>query len=93
MRVTVKRLKQLIRESTAFASYDVVVSRVDAQGLKKGARYVVVGAKTKHTPFGGFVTYTVEPESGGPRLDVSNGHLVLDLVERGARPRETKDGR
>lgn len=93
MKITVKKLKQLFREAAGygpgkFHAGDVVVSNVNAQGMTKGERYVVTDMSVRHTPFGGFTTYLVKPEAGGPELRIGNGHLVLDFVEVGQSPEE-----
>ena len=62
---------------TRFHEGQAVESTVDAQGLKKGRRYLVAGVQTMSTPFGTFVTYAlVDPETKAEHV-VNNGHLLL----------------
>lgn len=56
----------------------VVRSLVDAQGLKKGETYEVLGSKTRHTFVGGFTTLTLK--LGENKYEVGNPHLVLEKV-------------
>lgn len=67
--------------SAMFEQGQIVKSRVDAQGLKRGSFYRVVNATLRSTPFGGFVTYEVKPLDGGEHLSVGNGHLVLEEAD------------
>ena len=62
---------------TRFQKGQPVESTVDAQGLKKGRRYLVAGVETMPTPFGTFVTYTLLDPETTAELVVNNGHLVL----------------
>lgn len=63
---------------TCWVVGDRVRARVDAQGLKRGATYVV--REVAHDVRIGmdFVTYAVEHETTGARVAVGNGHLVLE---------------
>lgn len=67
--------------TSAFNVHDVVESLVDAQGLERGKRYRVVGMSKHHNVTGTYVSYTLV-KLGGTRMElVSNGALVLKLVE------------
>ena len=62
---------------TRFHKGQPVESTVDAQGLKKGRRYLVAGVQTMSTPFGTFTTYALLDPETKAELAVNNGHLVL----------------
>ena len=65
---------------TRFHKGQKVESTVDAQGLKKGRRYLVAEVQTMPTPFGTFVTYALlDPETKAEHV-VNNGHLILTEV-------------
>jgi hypothetical protein len=64
---------------TAFHTGQIVKSRVDAQGLRKGAAYVVTKVLEEHYPFGTFVTYLVADDNSDTYA-VGNGHLVLEAA-------------
>ena len=65
---------------TRFQVGDLVVSRINEQGLTKGYEYVVVDVITSDLAFGTFVTYVVEDDEER-WFAVGNGHLVLDRTE------------
>ena len=102
MIVTKQQLQQLIDEEfsralqerrrlqeTAHQEGDRVVSNVDAQGLKKGQEYVVVGIE--HGKWG-TVMYGVQPVTGGETLWIGNGHLLLNSVEQPEEEDDEDDG-
>lgn len=78
-----------------FTNGQIVKSSVNAQGMTRGAQYMVVDVLPNSTAFGTFITYelvaiadTFVTASGqrvvAPvhrRLRVGNGHLVLSAVE------------
>jgi hypothetical protein len=66
---------------TAFHTGQTVKSRVDAQGLRKGAFYVVTDVVEAHYPFGTFVTYMVTDDNSD-LYEVGNGHLVLEAASK-----------
>lgn len=72
------RRKKALKEVTAHGEGDRVVSNVDAQGLKKGQEYVIVGIE--HGKWG-TVMYGVQPVTGGKTLWIGNGHLLLNKVQ------------
>lgn len=65
---------------TRFQVGDLVVSRINEQGLTKGYEYEVVDVITTSYTWGVFVTYVLEDDEGR-RFAVGNGHLVLGRVE------------
>jgi hypothetical protein len=62
---------------TAFSRGQRVRSRVDAQGLDKGQEYTLVDYSITPTPFGNFVYYIAESDSG-ERFTVANAHLLME---------------
>lgn len=70
--------RRRLNEATAHGEGDRVVSNVDAQGLKKGQEYVIVGIE--HGKWG-TVMYGVQPVTGGKTMWIGNGHLLLNKVQ------------
>ena len=66
---------------------DTVVSRVAAQGMKKGQTYKVTDISMQDTPWGTFFDYQLDG-----KLWVGNGHLVLDKVNASRVGNKTKFG-
>jgi hypothetical protein len=60
-----------------FSTGQIVISRVDAQGLTKGAPYKVVEVDSRPGFLGTFTDYLLEGEDGQQHW-VGNGHIVLD---------------
>src|SRR5690242_14790102 len=84
--ISYERLQEIIKEEisklseAAFSQGDIVRSTVDAQGLKKGKKYEVVGDKTTTRSFGDFVTYVLRDLETGKELNVANARALLDKV-------------
>lgn len=69
--------------ATKFKVGDVVRSKVDAQCMKVGGLYRVVDVDfVARGIFGEFVTYVVTPVGSNQRIDVGNGHLVLEAAAK-----------
>lgn len=66
---------------------DTVVSRVAAQGMKKGQTYKVTDISVQDTPWGTFFDYQLDG-----KLWVGNGHLVLDKVNASRAGNKAKFG-
>jgi ribosomal protein S20 len=66
---------------------DTVVSRVAAQGMKKGQTYKVTDISMQDTPWGTFFDYQLDG-----KLWVGNGHLVLDKVNASRTGNKAKFG-
>jgi hypothetical protein len=56
-----------------FGIGDKVRATSSVQGMKSGTVYKVTDIDKRHTPFGTFVTYTLDG-----KLSIANGHLVLE---------------
>lgn len=73
-----------------FPVLSTILATSTAQGLTRGHRYRVVGALTKQTPFGLFVTYEVVDAAsvchpnGAEAFVVGNLHLLAALVDEAA---------
>jgi hypothetical protein len=64
--------------TTTFKTGQQVRSRVDAQGMAKGAVYEVVDVQTQWIVGSCYATYIVHDKDNDRELSIGNGHLVLE---------------
>ena len=67
-----------------YSNGTVIVSQVDAQGMRRGQRYVFQGASVQATFAGTFVTYFVSPEGQPERANwfpIGNAHILTREVQ------------
>jgi len=63
---------------TKMNSYKIgqkVEATIEAQGMNKGERFVVLDRVASYTPFGKFVTYTIKNKK--KELQIANAQFVL----------------
>ena len=67
---------------TTFKTGQTVRATITAQGMIKGAAYLVTLVHKEQSPWGTFVTYTLDGPACPPEasLSISNGHLLLEAV-------------